>query len=125
MPIKLLMIAIGGASGAMARYGVSHLAHRWWGSAFPWGTFTVNMLGCFFFGLIAGTAQERAWISPNARMLLLTGFMGAFTTFSTYAFESSGLLRDAQWLPAAANLLGQTALGLFLVIAGLKLAQFV
>lgn len=125
MWLKLLIVAAGGTLGALARYGLSGLVSRWAGAAFPWGTFAVNMIGCFCFGVIFAMSEQRLSISPQVRLLLLTGFLGAFTTFSTYAFESAQMMRDAQWLPAAGNLIGQTVVGLVLMLGGLKLGQWV
>lgn len=122
---KLLVVAFGGALGALARYGLSGLASRLFGASFPWGTFAVNALGCLCFGIIFAMSEHRLSISPQVRLLLLTGFMGAFTTFSTYAFESMQLMRDAQWLPAAANVVGQVVAGLVLVLVGFKLGQWI
>ncbi|WP_461209975.1 fluoride efflux transporter CrcB [Desulfocurvus sp. DL9XJH121] len=121
---KLLFVVLGGGCGALARYLVAGWAQRLAGSSFPFGTFTVNALGCLLFGFIWGLAENRAVLGPQARLLVLTGFMGAFTTFSTYAFESAGLLRAGQWAYALLNMVGQNVAGLVLVFAGLALARY-
>src|SRR5689334_21872186 len=115
---ELGLLAVAGAVGTLLRYALGGALQRWIGSDFPWGTLTVNALGCFLFGLVWMMAEERLLISGQTRFILLTGFMGAFTTFSTFAFETTGFLRDSQWLLAAANLLGQNALGLACVFLG-------
>lgn len=120
---KLLMLGLAGALGALSRYGLAGLVQRWAGGSFPLGTFVVNILGCFLFGLIWGLLEHR--LGPQFRLVVLTGFMGAFTTFSTFAFESAGLLQHGQWAWALLNLAGQNVLGLALVIAGLALGRAV
>lgn len=122
---KLLILALGGAAGTIARYGLSGLASRWLGAQFPWGTFAVNAAGCLLFGIIAAMAQGRLALSTEAKLLLLTGFLGAFTTFSTFAFESGQMMRDGQWLGAAGNIIGQNAAGVVLVLLGMKLGQWI
>lgn len=108
---KILLLAVAGGLGALARYGLSGLVHRWTGTGFPWGTAAVNIAGCFFFGLIWSLLEGRFALSSQARVIVLTGFMGAFTTFSTYMFETAGLVREAQWGLAALNLMLQNGLG--------------
>ena len=110
--MNLLLIAIGGALGSVARYLLSLFALRVTGSLFPIGTFVVNLAGCVLFGLIAGAAEQRLPLAPSLRLFLLVGVLGGFTTFSSYAFESFQLLRDGQWLPAAINIAGQVGAGL-------------
>lgn len=120
--IKLVGIAAAGGLGALARYGLALGVQRLAGSGFPVGTFAVNMLGCFAFGLVFGVL-ERSLLPPALRPVVLTGFMGAFTTFSTFAFESHALLRSGQVFWAAANLGGQVVLGVLGVALGLAVAR--
>lgn len=120
---RILLIALGGSAGAVARYVAAGLTQRLAGGSFPLGTFVVNALGCLLFGLLWGIMEDRAAIGPQTRMMVLTGFMGAFTTFSTYAFESASLLRTGQWAYAAANIVGQNVLGIAFLFAGLALAR--
>jgi CrcB protein len=116
--VNLLLIAIGGAVGSVARYLLSSLALRATGSLFPIGTFVVNLVGCVVFGAIAGAAEQRVPLAPHLRLFLLVGVLGGFTTFSSYAFESFALLRDGQWLAGLANISGQVVAGLVGVWAG-------
>ena len=116
--MNLLVIAIGGALGSVARYLFSSAVLRATGSLFPAGTFAVNAVGCFVFGAIAGAAEQRVQLTPELRLFLLVGVLGGFTTFSSYAFESFGLLRDGEFAWAAANLAGQVAAGLVGMWAG-------
>jgi len=121
--IKLLLIALGGAVGTLARYYLSGLVQRASGAAFPWGTFAVNMAGCFLFGLVWTMAEERLLIGPQARAMVLVGFMGAFTTYSTYTFETAQLLRDSEWALALGNIALQNTTGLAFLFIGLVLGR--
>ena len=105
-------VAAGGAIGSAARYLLAGLVHRFTSAYFPYGTFAVNMFGCLAFGVIFGLTEQRFVISPAARAFLLIGVLGGFTTFSSYAFESFQLIRDAQYLRASVNVAGQAVLGL-------------
>ena len=122
---KFLYLAAGGATGTICRYLVSGAAQRIFNTTFPAGTFTVNMIGCLLFGIISGTFEDRLGLSPELRLMILTGFMGAFTTFSTYMFETTELIKTGQWPMAALNIGGQSALGFVCVIAGLALGRFI
>ena len=119
MLVKLVCLAGAGAAGTLARYGLAGLVQRHAGAAFPWGTLAVNTLGCFLAGLVWSLAEERGLFSAETRVIMLIGFMGAFTTFSTFALETDLLLRDAQWARALANLLLQNSLGLSALLLGL------
>jgi len=116
--VNLFLIAIGGAIGSVARWLLSTFVLHVTGSLFPIGTFVVNVVGCIVFGAIVGAAEQRFVLSPEARAFLLVGLLGGFTTFSSYAFESFGLLRDGQFLAATANIVGQVVVGLVAFWAG-------
>ncbi len=120
---KILLIFFAGGLGSLARYSLSTWVQRFSGGPFPLGTFTVNLLGAFLFGLIWAMAEERMLISGETRLILLSGFMGAFTTFSTFMFESGELLRDSEWLLVFTNLFGQNALGIIVLFLGLALGR--
>jgi len=120
---KLIWIAAAGGLGSLSRYGLAGLVHRFVGGTFPWGTFAVNALGCLLFGVIWGLVETRAPFGPQVRAMVLTGFMGAFTTFSTFIFETTELLRGGQHLAALLNLAGQNVLGLACLFLGLALAH--
>lgn len=122
---ELLLIAIAGALGTLSRYGGMGLVQRIAGASFPWGTLVVNATGCLLFGIVWTLAEERLLIRGQTRFIILTGFMGAFTTFSTFAFETSQLIRDSQWLLATANLLAQNVLGMVCLLAGFAIARLI
>lgn len=122
---KILILALSVAAGTLCRYGLAGLVQRLSGSDFPLGTFAVNMAGCLAFGLVWGLLENRAGFSGEWRLAALTGFMGAFTTFSTYMFETAALLRLGQTVLALANVAGQSLLGLGLVLAGTALGRLI
>jgi CrcB protein len=121
---KLLLLAAAGAAGTLARFGLGGLAQRLTTSGFPWGTLVVNGVGCLLFGIVWSLAEERLVISGTTRTIALVGFMGAFTTFSTFAFETTQMLDDGQWFLAAANVLAQNVTGVVLVLAGIAVGKF-
>jgi CrcB protein len=121
--VNLLLIAIGGALGSMARFLLSSFVLRATASLFPWGTFAVNLIGCIVFGIIIGLSEHRLSLTPELRAFLLIGILGGFTTFSSFAFESFALLRDGQMAAAAFNVFGQVITGLAGVWAGVMLAR--
>ncbi|TYT73280.1 fluoride efflux transporter CrcB [Desulfobotulus mexicanus] len=120
---KILMVALGGALGTLCRYGLSTGVHSLLGRNFPWGTLTVNMLGCFMFGLIWVMAEEKNLIPESLRIMLLVGFMGAFTTFSTFIFENSNLIHHGEWIRLMVNLAGQNFLGFMALYLGYALGR--
>ncbi len=122
---KLILIALAGACGTLCRYWVSGAAYDLLGRDFPWGTWAVNILGCFLFGLVAILAEDRGLVSAQTRLLILTGFLRAFTTFSTFIFESGGLLNDGQWLKLALNVGGQNLVGFAALYLGIGLGRII
>jgi CrcB protein len=114
----MLLIAVAGALGTLARYELSGMVQRLSGGHLPWGTLVVNVSGCFLFGAIWALANERTVISKETGLVMLGGFMGAFTTFSTFIFDTGGFVRDAQWLLATGNLLLQSVVGLVSLFVG-------
>ena len=118
MTQKLLLLFLAGGAGTLTRYGLDGLVQRLAGASFPWGIAAVNLVGCFLFGLVGAMAAERGLISAEARLILLVGFLGAFTTFSTLIGETGGFLSDRQWFYATANFALQNAGGLILYFLG-------
>ena len=123
MSQKLAWLALAGALGTLARFATASTVQKWSGASFPWGTFLVNASGCLLFGFVWQLAEGRRIISPDARLIALTGFLGAFTTFSTFAFESTQMIREGYWLALAGNLIGQNALGIACVVLGMALGR--
>lgn len=115
---KYLVVGLGGFLGANARFWLATWAAERFGATFPWGTLIINVSGSFLIGLILTYLSARVGLSVNYRLLLATGFLGAYTTFSTFTFESLTLLRDGSYLIGFANLLGSLALGLMAVFGG-------
>lgn len=122
---RILLLALAGAAGTLARYWVSGAVYAVMGRNFPWGTAAANILGSFLFGLVWVLADERLIISGETRTIILVGFMGAFTTFSTYMFETGEMIRSAQWFSAGINFLGQGVLGVVCLTAGMALGKLI
>jgi len=121
---NVLVIAAAGAAGAVSRHYLGLAVQRWSGSDFPWGILLVNGLGCFLFGLFVGLVEHRFPVSETTRLLVLAGFLGSFTTYSTFAFNTSQLLIERQWMFAFGNVFLQNVLGLLLLLAGLLLPRY-
>lgn len=102
------IVFIGGGLGAVARYWLSGAVYRIVSSQFPYGTLTVNLLGCLLIGLLMSLFAERFVVSQELRLFLTLGFLGGFTTYSTFSYETIQLLRDGQNLNALANVLFTT-----------------
>jgi fluoride exporter len=115
-----IFIAIGGAAGALARYAVAGRVARRTGGAFPWGTLAVNTLGAFLLGVVL-MAIEGSPRRLEVVALVAVGFLGDFTTFSTYAYEATTQLRERRWGRAIAYVLGSVCLGLLAFVAGAAL----
>ncbi|NJD26880.1 MAG: fluoride efflux transporter CrcB [Chloroflexi bacterium] len=121
MPI--LLIALGGAAGAVARYAMDVTIATRLDGAFPWGTFAVNLTGSFALGLLFALVVEREVLPAATRGPLLIGFLGAFTTFSTLMLESWRLWEDGAVMLALGNLVGSMVLGVVALVAGLALGR--
>jgi len=122
--MNILLVGIGGFLGAASRYAVGGWVHKWLDSPwFPYGTLTVNILGCFLIGVLAGFAETRQFLTAEMRLLTMVGFLGGFTTFSTFGYESVSLLRDGQFLGIFWNIALHLSLGLLAVWLGLNLTR--
>ena len=122
---KFAYIALAGAAGTLARYGVGTLFQRDGVAGMPWGVFVANMIGALLFGFIWAASEERGWISENMRVIALVGFMGAFTTFSTLAFDNVQMARASEGAWFGANMLLTNVGGLVAVYAGFRVARVV
>jgi CrcB protein len=114
----VVAIAVAGAAGALARYGLEGFVSRRAAGAFPWGTFAVNASGAFALGFLFTVMTEQLSTASWLRSAVTIGFLGAFTTFSTFSFETYRLLEDGALGLAAANALGSLAAGLAAVYLG-------
>jgi len=122
--VKLLMVGIGGFAGSICRYIISDLSHRLFNNPFfPYGTITVNVAGCFFIGLLGGLSETRQIFTPEIRALILIGFLGGFTTFSTFGYEIFTVARDGQFASALTNLVLHLILGFSSVWLGFSISR--
>ncbi len=122
--LKLFYCALGGAIGSILRYSISSWVGRLVSSGFPWGTLTINLSGSFIIGLLWGIF-EMVSVSANARIFILMGILGAFTTFSTFALENLQLLRSGETGMAILNIVLSNVIGLALVFLGYFLSRFI
>ncbi len=120
---RYLYIAAGAALGANARYLVGTWAGARWGAFFPYGTLMVNVTGSLLLGFLVALATDRVMLSPEVRLFLAVGFMGSYTTFSSYTVESLALLQAGALWPALLNILGNNVLGLGCAVLGFALAR--
>lgn len=119
----LVLVALGGALGSMARYGAAAGVNRWAQSPFPWGTLFVNIVGSFLIGLIMVLLMKAGEWRESSRLLLVTGVMGGFTTFSSFSWETWKLIEDGRLTLALANVLLSLSICLMATIAGAMLAK--
>lgn len=121
-----LLVALGGALGSAARYKMSGwILHQTVDWKFPAGTFVVNVLGCLAAGLLAGLAEKHELLSPHTRLLLFTGVLGGFTTFSAFGLETMFLIRRGDWLVATSNVVLSVFAGLIALWLGLLMMEHV
>lgn len=120
---RFLYISLGAILGANARYLVGQWAAVQFGVTFPYGTLLVNVIGCFVIGLFYELGETRILITPELRLFVAVGFLGAFTTFSSFGNESINLLRSGDLLMGVVNIVGSNLLGLLAVVAGIALAR--
>lgn len=123
--MKILLLAGAGATGTLCRYFMVVSVQRWSGSLFPWGTMLVNLLGCLIIGILGALLTGSFLVRDEYRLTLMVGFLGAFTTFSAYGYETVLLLNDGQKWSAMGNILGNNVVGLALVWAGYRITQII
>jgi len=122
---KFILLAIGGITGTIARYFLAGYIYEVLGTSFPYGTLAINLLGCFIVGFLAALMENKFMLSPNLRLLLMIGFCGAFTTFSTFIFETNGLIRDGEVMRAFVNVLVSVIAGFILFRLGVLLGEVI
>lgn len=120
---RLPLLAVSGALGTISRYLLGGMIHQWWGAQFPYGTLVVNIVGCAAIGAVGTLAEERALFSPELRAALLLGFLGAFTTFSSFTYETWELFKSGDALFAGLNVLGSIVGCFGGLLAGVLLAR--
>lgn len=120
---SVLLIGLGGGIGSIARY----FCQKWFANTiqhpFPWGTFVVNILGCFLIGVFYALAEKTTLLSPQTRLFLITGLCGGFTTFSTFAFENTSLMRSGDITYTLLYIVASVLLGIGAVFAGIGLIK--
>jgi fluoride exporter len=121
--VTYLLIGIGGFLGANARYLVASWITERLGGSFPYGTLIINVSGSFILGFFLEFISERLFVHPNWRLFFAIGFLGAYTTFSTFSFESLALLQEGSYFAALANMVGSMLLGLTAVVTGIIVAR--
>lgn len=121
--MRLFLIAVFGAVGTLARYGLQGVVQLRVLGVFPYGTLLVNLSGCFFLGLVGQFALNRMAISPDWRVAITVGFFGGYTTFSSFGWETAKMLEDGEWLRASAYIGASVIFGLLLSVAGIRLAN--
>jgi CrcB protein len=121
--VRLLLIAVFGALGTLARYGLQGVVQLRMGGTFPYGTLLINLTGCFLLGLIGQFTLNRMVISPDWRMAITVGFFGGYTTFSSFGWETAKMLEDGEWMRATTYVGASVVVGLLLSVAGIRLAN--
>lgn len=124
--LQVLLAGLGGCIGSILRYlMVGFIYNHMDYPAFPYGTMAVNLIGCFVIGILSGLAETREVITPELRIFLFIGILGGFTTFSSFGYDTFGLLRDGSFWYAAINVTAQVFFGLGAVWLGYSLSRFI
>lgn len=122
--LAIFIVGLGGFLGTVGRYLLNNLIYKYLSAPlFPYGTLTINILGCFVIGWVASLAESRIALTPETRLFVQIGILGGFTTFSTFGYETFTLIRDGEFLLGTTNVLVQVIVGLFAVWLGYYLAQ--
>lgn len=119
----ILLVGAGGFVGSVARFLSQQFVARHYPSSFPWGTFAVNVVGCFLIGLIYAISEKGSVMSPEWRLLLATGFCGGFTTFSSFAYENIVLMRDGELLFTFLYVAGSIVIGFAAAYLGVLIVK--
>ncbi|MAU23794.1 MAG: fluoride efflux transporter CrcB [Chloroflexi bacterium] len=120
MFINILLVSLGGAIGAALRFTITPQIDKLFISNFPYGIFIVNIIGCFFIGLIASLFENKLMLSENLKIFLIVGFLGSLTTFSTFALDNFNFINQKNFYLLFLNLFLTNFLGLFMVLLGIR-----
>ena len=123
--IKILFIGIGGFIGAVMRYWISGITYDKFGISFPYGTFAVNIIGAFILGLLITLSETRFILHPNLKIALTVGILGAFTTFSTFCYETVALMQTGDFYKAFLNIFLSLLVGIIAVLLGIKAGSYI
>ena len=121
--MQLILIAVFGAVGTLARYALQGFVQIRTSGTFPYGTLLINLSGCFLLGLIGQLTLNRLIVPPEWRLAIAVGFFGGYTTFSSFGWETAKMLEDGEWLPAVTYVAASVVVGLLLSVAGIRLAN--
>lgn len=122
---RWVYLIVGGIAGTIARYVLAGVVYQRMGTDFPYGTLIVNLIGCFLIGLFDTIFQERFLFSPMMRIFLMTGFCGAFTTFSTFMLETANLIKDGETMRAFLNVMVSVMIGFVVFRIGVLLGRVI
>lgn len=121
--MQVILVGVGGALGAISRFFMGNIVGKILGSALPYGTFIINVVGCFCMGLLMTVIAERHLLPPEWRLFLCVGFLGGFTTFSSFGYETFGLIHSGKLLAALGYAGGSVVLGLLAATVGVYVAR--
>lgn len=122
---KIIALTVGSVAGGFARYYLAGFVQRNFGAVFPYGTMAVNLIGCFLIGFLSVISEEKFLLGPNGRLLLMVGFCGAFTTFSTLMLETGNLIKDGESLRAFLNVAFSFGVGFIVFRFGILLGKLI
>ncbi len=123
--MKWGLLFLAGGVGTLARYLLSGVVYQVLGSRFPYGTLMINLLGCFLIGFLVALSQEKFLMSENTKLFLMIGFIGAFTTFSTFIFETANLIKVGQIFAAFFNVVLSVVVGFLFFELGIFLGKII
>jgi len=121
--LKIIYLAIGGITGTFARHFLAGVTYSILGTRFPYGTLIVNLSGCFLIGFLASLSENKFLLTPDLKILLMVGFCGAFTTFSTFMLETSNLIKDGETMRAFMNIFLSVVAGFLVFRIGVLLGD--
>ncbi|MGC1106004.1 MAG: fluoride efflux transporter CrcB [Candidatus Acidiferrales bacterium] len=121
--MRFALLAVFGIAGTLARYGLEGAVQSRSGASFPYGTLVVNLVGCFLLGVVGKFSLDHVVISPDWRIALTVGFFGAFTTFSTFSWETVRMLEDGEWTKGMVYVAASVVIGLIVMLVGMRIGD--